>query len=209
MLSQAGCERGAWFGGFTDADVYEILLKKDGARLAPLVLQLQQAIATSFPATVMGDMCEGYNPSHDVCRAMIGVACELAAAEDRAPKQNLAFPLIGDPMNAWMGKLTPISTLTLDEAALSEKIAAAQGYEQLRQELEAALASSGRQAFAHEAFYIPAQERGRDILPEKPPFYESYGAKQVALGKYKHLISYQEHVLPLINSMRKTLGLKA
>lgn len=209
LLSQAGCERGTWFGAFADTDVYEMLLKKDGARLAPLVLQLQQAMAASFPAIVIGDMCEGYNPSHDVCRAMIGAACELAAAQGSAPEQNLAFPLIGDPMKAWTGRLTPVTTLTLDEAALNEKMAAAQGYEQLRRELETALASSGRQAYAQEAFYTPLQERGLDILPEEPPFYESYGAKQVSLGKYKDLISYQEHVLPSINSMRKALGLEA
>lgn len=207
LLSRAGCERGAWFGAFADKEVYEILLQKDGARLAPLVIQLQQAIAAAFPAIVMGDMCEGYNPSHDVCRAMIGAACELAIQQGLAPQQNLAFPLIGDPMKAWMGRLTPCSTLTLDEEALHAKMTAAQSYEQLRQELEAALASSGREAYAHEAFYVPLKNCEHDVLPEEPPFYERYGAKQVALGKYKHLISYQEHVLPLIKSMRQALGL--
>lgn len=209
LLDGAGCPRGDWFGAFTDTEIYEMMLKKDGAQLAPLVLQLQRAIAAASPAIVMGDLCEGYNPSHDVCRAMIGAACELATQEGLPPRQNLAFPLIGDPMKAWMGRLTPSSTLTLDEKALSAKMAASQSYEELRQELEAALASSGSEAYAHEAFYIPPRHGGHDVLPEEPPFYERYGAKQVALGKYKHLISYLEHVLPLIKSMRLTLGLSA
>jgi hypothetical protein len=107
LLGGGECGRGAWFGAFADREVYEILLEKDGARLAPLVIELQHAMTAVFPAVVMGDMCEGYNPSHDVCRAMIGDASGLAARQGLAPEQNLAVPLIGDPMTAWMGKLTP------------------------------------------------------------------------------------------------------
>jgi hypothetical protein len=208
LLDGAGCLRGEWFGAFLDTEIYAMILDKDGAALAPLVLQLQHAMGAAFPATVVGDMCEGYNPSHDVCRAMIGAACELAALQGVEPRQNLAFPLVGDPMKAWMGKLTPAMTLTLDEAALNGKMAAAQGYDELRREVEAALALGGREAYAHEAFYVPLRNGSVDVLPENPPFYESYGARQVALGKYKHVISYREHFVPLVQSMRKTLGLE-
>ncbi|MDF1751661.1 MAG: hypothetical protein P1U89_02680 [Verrucomicrobiales bacterium] len=208
LLQNAGCQKGDWFGIFTDLDIYNILLQHEAERIVIAVKQLQEAIIKASPAIVVGDMCEGYNPSHDLCRAMIGAATDLATRDQCPPSQNLAFPLTGNPESAWEGRLIPEMTIKLDEAALNDKLSAARGYRPLQHELEAALAKVGKEAFATEAFYHSQVERGYDAIPEDPPFYERYGSEQVALGKYSELISYQDHFLPLIKSMRQILGLE-
>jgi hypothetical protein len=38
------------------------------------------------------------------------------------------------------------------------------------------------------------------------PYYEEYGEKRVAEGKYGEVIRYREHVLPLAEALRQTVG---
>ena len=65
----------------------------------------------------------------------------------------------------------------------------------------------GKKAFATEAFYDAAVLG--DEPPTIPPYYESYGEKQVASGHYDRVIRYQNHVKPLVAAIRKGLGLPA
>lgn len=46
---------------------------------------------------------------------------------------------------------------------------------------------------------------GADWTTDEPLFYELYGEKLVAAGRYEKVIRYREHMLPLAEAMRKKL----
>ena len=46
---------------------------------------------------------------------------------------------------------------------------------------------------------------GMDWTTDEPLFYELYGEKLVAAGRYKKVIRYREHMLPLAEAIRETV----
>jgi len=207
LLLHAGACKGPLFGSFQDREIYSLILEQRAEPIAAWVRQLQSAILDARPETVAGDMIEGYNPSHDLCRHCINAALELCAQEGVAPKWSLSFPLVGRPDVAWEGRLAPVQTIRLDDAALERKCAAALAYAELKEEVEHALEEVGKEAFRLECFY---ETRAGSLLNESPaakPFYETYGERQVAAGKYKKVIRFQIHIRPLVVEVRRQLGL--
>jgi hypothetical protein len=72
----------------------------------------------------------------------------------------------------------------------------------LREEVEDAFRTFGEYAFAHE--YLFAAPESRQLEPDfaqAKPFYETYGEKQVAAGRYSSVIRFREHILPLVNRL--------
>jgi hypothetical protein len=47
----------------------------------------------------------------------------------------------------------------------------------------------------------PASHGSSSVL--EPPFYETYGEKQVAAGHYAKVLRYREHVRPIEEALRK------
>ena len=84
--------------------------------------------------------------------------------------------------------------MQLDDATLRAKLVAAHAYLELRDEVQAAVASRGDEHFRTEC--LKRVTTGRPAVPEKP-FYEIWGEKRVAQGEYDSVIRYQEHILPL------------
>jgi hypothetical protein len=82
----------------------------------------------------------------------------------------------------------------LDDATLRAKLAAAHAYLELRDEVQAAVASRGDEHFRIEC--LKRVTNARPDVPEKP-FYELCGEKRVAQGEYDSVIRYHEHILPL------------
>ena len=66
----------------------------------------------------------------------------------------------------------------------------------LGNEVERALALYGTEAFRVERLRRLG-EPPCTVPPEDPPFYERYGASQVAGGQYAELLRYREHFAPL------------
>jgi hypothetical protein len=208
LLLRAGAGKGPLFGSFQDREIYALILAQRVDPISNWVLQLRSAILAAKPQIVVGDMLEGYNPSHDLCRYCINAALELCVREGMTSNSNLSFPLIGRPDAAWEGRLTPLQTIRLDDAALERKCAAALAYAELKGEVEHALRQFGKETFRLECFYETDSGSLLDALPERKPFYETYGERQVAAGKYKDVIRFDAHVRPLIMEMRHGFGLE-
>src|SRR5205823_13831699 len=69
----------------------------------------------------------------------------------------------------------------------------------LQQEVEDTLRNFGEDAFRREPLFAaitPGSGWERRFEHEKP-FYETYGEKQVAAGRYNFVIRFREHVLPI------------
>ena len=61
------------------------------------------------------------------------------------------------------------------------------------------------QAFRIECLRPVGNRSGADWSTAEPQFYELYGEKLVAAGRYEKVIRYREHMLPLAEAMRKKL----
>lgn len=206
LLRAVSASRAGWLGTYADKEVYRLMLEGQAEPFINLARELAQYIVAHEIEEIAGDMIEGYNPSHDLCRNLINAAVALAGLMGHKAARNLAFALVGNPNPAGKGP-RPLVVIQLDESALEQKYAAAMNYSSLRHEVELVLRNFGKKAFATEAFYDAA------VLGDEPstipPYYESYGEKQVAGGQYDRVIRYQNHVKPLVTAIRKGLGLPA
>src|SRR5207302_1074834 len=149
---------------------------------------------------------EGYNSTHDLCRSLINAAVRLVERRTGRAVANYDFLLVGRPDVCSQELADNAIRLHLDDAAVERKLAAALGYPELASEVERALAQFGKQAFATECLRPVDAEAGLNGLQQEPPFYETYGEKQVAAGYYQHVIRYRENVLPLARGLWNFAG---
>jgi hypothetical protein len=64
------------------------------------------------------------------------------------------------------------------------------------------------EAFRIECLRPVGNRSGADWSTNEPQFYELYGEKLVAAGRYEKVIRYREHMLPLAEAMRKKLDVE-
>jgi len=195
ILNQAGAKRGNIYGRFTDAAAYAAILNHEFDLFVGLARELSQAFAAERIDYVAGDAWEGYNPMHDVCRLVINTAVTATRRLRGLRIENLEFSLIGQPTAGHKPHADGICRL-LDDTAFAQKMAAANGYAELAGEVQAAL--EGRSMAAHRVECLRPVGSGSGEYPfDQPPFYESYGEKQVAAGHYHRVLRYREHIAPL------------
>ena len=207
-VERAGARCGRLFGSFTDQEVYGFMLRGEAGPLAEWAEAIATEIAGCSPTTVITDMVEGYNSSHDLLAYLVDAAVEKAAEHGGFRPRILCQPLMGRPDQAWQGRLKPTEVLTLDDAAYAAKLEASGAYPELKSEVEHALRESGPAAFRTEAFYVaPSGEPLLTALPDPTPYYETFGEEQVRRGKYDRVIRHQEHLLPLARAVRRRMGL--
>lgn len=191
LLARLGAEPGPVFGRLADRALYEALLAGDHALFAGLADEIADTLVRTGATLVAGDALEGYNPSHDVCRMLLDTAVSRAEARTGRAIANNAILLAGAPGSETAG----VVVLVLDDAALERKRAAALAYEEMRSEVEPALARYGLEAYRREVL-VPV--RPFDWTPpERPPFYERHGEARVAAGLYRRVIRFREHLEPL------------
>ncbi|HKV40606.1 MAG TPA: hypothetical protein VJX67_15445 [Blastocatellia bacterium] len=200
LVLRAGAKPGSLYGRFTDIEIYTAILNRDLEFFIRLTEELAEALVREDIQYVVGDAVEGYNPTHDICRAVIDSAIDLAA---KAGKRiaNFEFTVVGARDSRDDGDDAFMIRLHLDQGALDRKMASADAYSELRDDIAATVNAIGSTAFQIETF---CQVTARQTLyaMEAPPFYERYGEKQVKLGHYRESIRYHEHVLPITNGIR-------
>lgn len=222
-LSDAGATAGRIFGRHSDREIYQALLSSDFGLFTSLASELAAELARRRFAYVVGDAFEGYNPTHDVCRAVVNCAVEIVNRRASArPVENFDFPIIdlSDDDGA-RGHIR----LRLDEAAFARKVAAMRACPELADEVGAGLDGAtlrvlemfgdlseevrelikrrgGEGSFRVEILRPAAATRAHERFAERPPFYERYGEKLVAAGRYRHVIRYREHFAPVAEALR-------
>jgi len=208
IIEQAGAKLGESLPVFSDHEIYANLLSQNWEPLAKWTEGLAQIIYKEQTDFLLTDMVEGYNTSHDLVACLTALSVERAAILGWEVKQVFCQPLEGRPDRAWEGKLSPSITLELNSEEFSKKMAAAQNYPELVEEVKKALEQNTAESFRKECFYKPA--KGRDILtklPQPVPFYETFGELQVSRGKFKEVIRHTEHLVPFVQKVRSSIGL--
>lgn len=199
LLQNAGATLGLFQGNYTDRAFYDFILQKSPAPFLKIADRLVQEWIENNIETVAGDMMEGFSPTHDLCRAMINAAVLRVERKTGRNLVNLEFPLESltppaDSQNA------VVITLT-DEQFARKRQAALTAYPPLAAEIERLISKYGEAGFKTE-FLTPAN--GKDGLTweqTEPPYYETYGRQQVALGHYRELITHAEHIRPVVESL--------
>jgi hypothetical protein len=208
VLTRAGAEPGAIYGWCSDVELYAAVLAGDTAFLLRLVHALVSALGDLGAECVVGDAMEGFNPSHDLCRFLINAAVSLLRQRTQRELGNFDFLLDGSPRDCPADLQDRAVRVELEDAALERKLAAAQGYPELRAEAETALARFGSQLFRTEWLRPVADWRqGLDRMAEEPPHYERVGEGRVSSGHYRDVIRYRENVRPLVKALWRDVGL--
>lgn len=200
VLERAGARPGEVFGPLTDAALYRAVLEFRSHVVTDLAEHIARVIIRDQIDVVAGDDAEGFNPTHDLCRLVVDAAVRLARRATGRPIANLAFALMEAPGAAPSNDGRPASTLILDDAALSRKLAAATAYAEMAGEVAAARARWTDEAFRVETFRHVGE--GECWAPgDQPPFYERYGAERVRDGMYTEVIEYDRHMRPIISAL--------
>jgi hypothetical protein len=227
VLSEAGAASGSVYGRLTDQAVYTALLTHNYDLFIRLVEELAETFRRERISYVAGDAIEGYNPTHDVCRLMIGAAVEVANRTGERRIANFDFSLIGRQDHCPAELHADAIWLHLDENTLAQKLAAMRTYPELAAEVEAGLdgkllaamqafpelaaeiqsvtSGLGIDAFRTECLRPVKNETWKEDVIKGSPFYERYGERQVAAGYYPHVIRYRDHFIPLAEAIWRWL----
>ena len=203
VLRQAGARPGSVFGRFSDRDLYEVILEGRIEVLTGLARELADALIEQGAEIVAADALEGFNPSHDLCRLLADTAVTLACRRTGRAIVSYEFLLEGRPDALPVNSHSGVLRLELEDGALERKLAAARTYPEMAYEVERAFASHGAGAFRVECLRPKDPEADVEGLIEEPPYYESYGERQVAAGRYTRVLRFREHFLPLARALRE------
>jgi len=204
LLDDARACRGAVYGRFRDAEIYQVILNGREDWFFALAEELARDFRSRAITHPVSDAPEGDNPSHDLCRVLADVVSDLASQTGVALRR-CDFPLVGAPNCSQLAP-DPVASLSLTEAEFRRKPAAARAYAELKTEAELALDCSGVESFRCEAvpevFGFVELSRAYAV----PPFYEQYGEQQVAAGQYQTVLRFRQHVLPLVRGLAQRAG---
>jgi len=203
ILRRAGARPGSVFGRFSDRELYAVILEGRIEVLAGLARELAEAFSEPGVERVVADALEGFNPSHDVCRLVTDTAVALARRRTGRAIDSYDFLLEGRPDAIPGSASSGDLRLKLADGALDRKLAAARAYPELADEVERAVARHGAGAFRIECLRPADPEADVESLIEEPPYYESYGERQVAAGRYPRVLRFREHFLPLAQALRE------
>jgi hypothetical protein len=213
VLLRAGARPGSIYGHLSDTEAYAAMLERDVDLFLRMTIELADWMWLDGIDYVVGDSAEGYNPTHDVCRMIVGGAAELASRLRGRPVGNYEYVVTGPRLACIAGRCGGTIKLELNDDALGRKVEAALGYPELAGEVESAIRRDGVESFRHECFH-PVDNRA-SWIPEGTgrPYYEKHGLSKVAAGKYDRSVRYAEHILPLQtafwNALRRTLESRA
>ena len=201
ILDQVGASRGSFYGRLTDCEAYKAILNRDFDLFIKLACQVSRFLVDETVSYVVGDSAEGYNPTHDVCRLVIGAAVDMANRSRVNEVGDFDFQLTGAADRS-SGNYD--IRIELDDDAFARKMDVARSYSGLEPEVNAALINNSELAFRVECLR-PVNYRNI-FRQDAKPYYEEYGEKRVAEGKYGEVIRYREHVLPLAEALRQMVA---
>lgn len=181
VLAATGCTVGSVMGRFTDAEIYRAIMERDVRGIADVTRELRSALE-GF-RSVVSDAMELYNPAHDLCHVMAGLAAPPSA-------ERYAYAVVEAPGEG--------ITLTLDDEAFQRKLAMAHRYGDLAIDIDELISRIGGDALRREVFFRPSQPE------EKKPYYETRGEEQVRAGKYRSVLRYREHFVPFVDALTAT-----
>lgn len=200
VLDDAGAREGAIFGRFGDREIYDLFLHQRYDVIDALCEELAEEFVEAGVTLVACDAEEGYNPSHDVCRYLAVAAAHRASRQTGRPIQVYDFPLVGAPDDCPDSLRASCIRIELNDDTFTRKLEHARRYDELKYEVDRALAANGAEAFRFE-WLRPAADVGTRW--SVPPFYDQYGLRQVDAGHYASAIRFDPHILGVLDALER------
>jgi hypothetical protein len=202
LVQDAGGTVGRIFGRYPDRGLYEIIRNQDLAAVVGLADDLLATLEESNADVIAGDMLEGFNTGHDLCRMLIQAAVGRYCRRRGHPVKN--YEIVLERLAATMAVRKPAVTLRLgkDEIA-AKRMCVELRFPQLVEEMDRAVAKYGDVAVATETLFEAADGLDDRWLDAEPPYYETFGRKQVAAGLYTEVITHETHMRPLAQALQK------
>lgn len=201
LLDAVGAGRGAVFGRFSDGDVYAALLARNGDAFTGVARELAGWLVQNPVRDLVTDSSEGYNPTHDLCRTIAGVAATLAAHSLGRAVPLYEYVVTGDRGACLEGRCTGAIRARLGDGALARKLRAASEYTELAAETRLSIERDGGEAYRVECLHPIAPALARPSPPSGTPYYERHGEARVESAKYERVIRYREHVRPVEDAL--------
>jgi hypothetical protein len=198
MLRALGAAEGTIFGRFTDRRIYAAILSGDSTFLTSLASELADQFVTRSARTVVADAAEGYNPIHDLCRAIVGSACEVAR-RGGVEVRHYEYALADGP-DSLAGAC---ETIDLDDRALAAKMEWARRLSSSVTDVDELLARFGEQSFRRERFRLVGDWTADGFAAGERPRYERFGQERVDAGFYTRVIRHDQHIVPLRDALRR------
>jgi len=202
LTAQLGVEHGDVFGAAADAEIYRAILEQDLGFFLDRVAALAASFVLHSVDFVAGDASEGFNPTHDLCRELINAAVALAEHAGKRVIPNYEFSLTEPEQSYPQSHDGSCMHLRLDSDLLSRKLQAARNYVDLGDEVQKAIERYGEDYFAVECMKKASVATVEPAHSAKP-FYEVWGERRQAEGKYASVIRYREHILPIVKAVRE------
>jgi hypothetical protein len=184
------------YGSYTDRYFYSKILSGDAEFFINLCEKIFQFFIKERIEFVAADAIEGYNPTHDICRMIINVVIEKIKKKLNVEIKNYDFLLDGNHKDNPDYLSSELMWTELHPASLLEKINFIKNYPALQPEVDSLLQKHGDKVLKFEC--LRRYKASHFNFIKQKPFYEIYGEQQIKSGIYTNLISYQQHILPLI-----------
>lgn len=197
IISQTGAKASPVMGRYTDAQIYHLLRKRDTEALATLIEEIMADMKRYNIGALAGDAVEGYNPTHDLCRYLVNAIAGMYHNDAGDLLPNYEFLLDGPPNQCPEDLAGQAITIKLTEGDFFRKRVAAHAYPELREEVEKIYAVYGANPFLTECLWPSGPLDKYKTWTTDAPYYETWGKEKLKTGKYKELISYHEHLLPM------------
>ena len=198
ILQTIGARVGSIYGRVTDREFYQAILHSKVDFFLDITNELANALVTQKIDFVVGDAIEGYNPVHDICRLMINGAVRLARAKKLLIENYDVLLMDGIKNDPGAEALT----INLSHQVLSQKINAARNYTRISSDFAVIVEKEGTASLTTEHLRPVVNYSGAYEFVDAP-FYERHGEKQVAAGRYEHVLRYREHMLPLAKALQQ------
>ncbi len=196
VLEATGCCPGSVLGKFSDREIYDMMLKQQDHIFKDLIEEIEIDLKKQGIERIVGDACEGFNPTHDLCRYMINII----AQKNDLP--NYDFLLEGAPHLCPERLKSKAIWMHLSEADFERKLTAAKNYPELTFDLEETLKKHGKAPFMIECLRPIEDPTVLKTWKTPIPHYESYALEKVQKGKYQEIISFEKQLYPLTKKLQ-------
>lgn len=196
IFEQHNCKISSIFGKYTDRHMYEKMLIKDTEFFKSLKADIMSILIDNEIGFIFGDACEGFNPTHDVCRYLIN-SCVKEIGIEKIKNYDFVLDVPANPNDE--GK--DLIVMELGNSDLTNRSKILDRYTELRNEI-----SMAEKKFGAKAFSVECLRKVEDIDQTKTwdgekPFYETFGEKRKAEGIYSDIITYENNLLPIIKCL--------
>jgi hypothetical protein len=200
LVEGLGASVGTILGAISDVETYRAILHTDAAFFIGIVSDLADSFVRHRIDFVAGDAAEGYNPTHDLCRAMVNAAASIAGRSMGKPVANYEFRLAEWEQELPVAHGRSCLHLRLNDDLLQQKLEAAEQYVEMQAEVRRGIQQRGEDYFRVECLQkVEAISRSQPVAEK--PYYERFGEERVIAGQYASVIRFNKHLLPIMDAL--------